>query len=204
MALALPRTEQMVVALLAVLKSGAAYLPVDPAHPAERIELVLGDARPALLITDTAISGRLPDPGVPRLVLDEPGTAAAVAAHDAADVDDAERAAPLHPAHAAYVLYTSGSTGRPKGVAVEHRNLMNFLLAMAERFPMGAGDQLLAVTTWSFDIAGLEVYVPAAVRRRRRRRRGRRGARPSRPSPHSSNGPVSPSCRRPPPCGRNW
>ncbi|MFE9139722.1 AMP-binding protein, partial [Streptomyces sp. NPDC007355] len=159
-ALALPRTEQMVVALLAVLKSGAAYLPVDPAHPAERIELVLGDARPALLVTDTAISGRLPDPGVPRLVLDEPGTAAAVAAHDAADVDDAERAAPLHPAHAAYVLYTSGSTGRPKGVAIEHRNLMNFLLAMAERFPMDAGDRLLAVTTWSFDIAGLEVYVP--------------------------------------------
>uniref|UniRef100_UPI00202EDC45 amino acid adenylation domain-containing protein n=1 Tax=Streptomyces sp. MSC1_001 TaxID=2909263 RepID=UPI00202EDC45 len=159
-ALALPRTEQMVVALLAVLKSGAAYLPVDPAHPAERIELVLGDARPALLVTDSAISGRLPDPGVPRLVLDEPGTAAAVAAHDAADVDDAERAAPLHPAHAAYVLYTSGSTGRPKGVAIEHRNLMNFLLAMAERFPMDAGDRLLAVTTWSFDIAGLEVYVP--------------------------------------------
>ncbi|MFD3337522.1 AMP-binding protein, partial [Streptomyces sp. NPDC058700] len=159
-ALALPRTEEMVVGLLAVLKSGAAYLPVDPAHPAERIELVLGDARPALLVTDTAIADRLPDTGVPRLVLDAPGTAAALAAHDAADLDDAERAAPLHPAHTAYVLYTSGSTGRPKGVAVEHRNLMNFLLSMAERFPMDAGDRLLAVTTWSFDIAGLEVYVP--------------------------------------------
>ncbi|MFD3729833.1 amino acid adenylation domain-containing protein, partial [Streptomyces sp. NPDC058671] len=159
-ALALPRTEEMVVGLLAVLKSGAAYLPVDPAHPAERIELVLGDARPALLVTDTAIADRLPDTGVPRLVLDGPGTAAALAAHDAADLDDAERAAPLHPAHTAYVLYTSGSTGRPKGVAVEHRNLMNFLLSMAERFPMDAGDRLLAVTTWSFDIAGLEVYVP--------------------------------------------
>ncbi|MFE1499985.1 condensation domain-containing protein, partial [Streptomyces albidoflavus] len=149
-ALALPRTEEMVVGLLAVLKSGAAYLPVDPAHPAERIELVLGDARPALLVTDTAIADRLPDTGVPRLVLDGPGTAAALAAHDAADLDDAERAAPLHPAHTAYVLYTSGSTGRPKGVAVEHRNLMNFLLSMAERFPMDAGDRLLAVSTWSF------------------------------------------------------
>ncbi|MER5313006.1 condensation domain-containing protein, partial [Streptomyces sp. NPDC002773] len=159
-ALALPRTEAMVVALLAVLKSGAAYLPVDPAHPAERIELVLGDARPALLVTDTATAGRLPDTGVPRLVLDDPGTAAAVAAHDAADLDDAGRAAPLDPAHTAYVLYTSGSTGRPKGVAIEHRNLMNFLLSMAERFPMDARDRLLAVTTWSFDIAGLEVYVP--------------------------------------------
>ncbi|MFC9386477.1 non-ribosomal peptide synthetase [Streptomyces venezuelae] len=159
-ALGLPRTEQMVVALLAVLKSGAAYLPVDPAHPAERIELVLGDARPALLVTDTATAGRLPDTGVPRLVLDDPGTVAAVAAQGAADIGDAERAAPLHPEHKAYVLYTSGSTGRPKGVAIEHRNLMNFLLSMAERFPMDAGDRLLAVTTWSFDIAGLEVYVP--------------------------------------------
>ncbi|MFJ8313022.1 MULTISPECIES: amino acid adenylation domain-containing protein [unclassified Streptomyces] len=159
-ALALPRSESMVVALLAVLKSGAAYLPVDPAHPSERIALILGDAAPALLVTDTATAGALPDPDVPRLILDDPATATAVAAHSVADLGDSDRAAPLLAGHPAYVLYTSGSTGRPKGVMIEHRNLMNFLLSMRERFPMGRADRLLAVTTWSFDIAGLELYVP--------------------------------------------
>ncbi|MGW2815073.1 non-ribosomal peptide synthetase, partial [Streptomyces sp. NPDC001415] len=159
-ALALPRSEAMVVALLAVLKSGAAYLPIDPAHPGERIALILGDADPALLVTDTATAALLPTTGVPPLVLDEPATVTALAAHSGADLDDSDRAAPLLPGHPAYVLYTSGSTGRPKGVMIEHRNLLNFLLSMAERFPMGPADRLLAVTTWSFDIAGLELYVP--------------------------------------------
>ncbi|MFI1019138.1 condensation domain-containing protein, partial [Streptomyces sp. NPDC020965] len=159
-ALALPRSAEMLVALLAVLKSGAAYLPIDPTHPAERLRLVLTDAAPALLLTDTAIAATLPDPGIPRLVLDGPGVADGLAVQGAADVTDAERTAPLRERHPAYVLYTSGSTGRPKGVLIEHRSLMNFLLAMGERFPMGPRDRLLAVTTWSFDIAGLEVWLP--------------------------------------------
>ncbi|MFG3283165.1 amino acid adenylation domain-containing protein [Streptomyces sp. NPDC048111] len=159
-ALALPRSETMVVALLAVLKSGAAYLPVDPAHPSERIALILADADPALLVTDTATAALLPGTGTAPLVLDEPATVTALAVRSAADLDDGDRAAPLLPGHPAYVLYTSGSTGRPKGVMIEHRNLLNFLLSMAERFPMGPTDRLLAVTTWSFDIAGLELYVP--------------------------------------------
>ncbi|AYG80698.1 Linear gramicidin synthase subunit D [Streptomyces hundungensis] len=159
-ALALPRSETMVVALLAVLKSGAAYLPIDPAHPGERIALILGDANPALFVTDSATAGALPETGVPRLVLDEPATLTALAVRSAADPLDGERSAPLRPAHPAYVLYTSGSTGRPKGVLIEHRNLMNFLLSMGERFTLDPADRLLAVTTWSFDIAGLELYLP--------------------------------------------
>ncbi|MEU7134378.1 amino acid adenylation domain-containing protein [Streptomyces sp. NPDC046261] len=159
-ALALPRSADMVVAMLAVLASGAAYLPVDPAHPAGRIRLVLDDAGPALLVTDSAVAATLPETAVPRLVLDDPEVARAVAGRSADALTDADRAAPLLERHPAYVLYTSGSTGRPKGVMIEHRSLTNFLLDMCERFPMRPDDRLLAVTTWSFDIAALEVYVP--------------------------------------------
>ncbi|MFF2044616.1 amino acid adenylation domain-containing protein [Kitasatospora sp. NPDC058170] len=152
-ALALPRSAEAVVALLAVLKAGAAYLPIDPALPAERIRLMLDDARPALLLTDTATAGPLPDTGVPRVDLTE-ATAAAAA------LDGTDRTDPPQPGHPAYTLYTSGSTGRPKGVVIEHRALLNLLLAMAERFPLDPADRLLAVTTWSFDIAGLELHLP--------------------------------------------
>ncbi|MFG3052749.1 amino acid adenylation domain-containing protein [Kitasatospora sp. NPDC048239] len=152
-ALALPRSAEAVVALLAVLKAGAAYLPIDPALPAERIRLMLDDARPALLLTDRTTAPALPDTGVPRVDLAEAAAAAAA-------LDGTDRTAPPRPGHPAYTLYTSGSTGRPKGVVVEHRALLNLLLAMAERVPLGPADRLLAVTTWSFDIAGLEIHLP--------------------------------------------
>ncbi|MGW7367524.1 non-ribosomal peptide synthetase [Streptomyces sp. NPDC054841] len=159
-ALSLPRSAEMLVALLAVLKSGAAYLPVDPAHPADRIRFVLDDADPVLLLTDAAIAAALPATGIRQVVLDDAEVAAAVAGQAESDLADHDRAAPLLDRHPAYVLYTSGSTGRPKGVMIEHRSLMNFLLAMCERFSLRPDDRLLAVTTWSFDIAALEVYVP--------------------------------------------
>ncbi|MCR3750885.1 non-ribosomal peptide synthase/polyketide synthase [Lentzea californiensis] len=114
-ALALPRSAEMVFAVLAVLKAGGAYLPLDPEHPAERITWVLDDARPVLVVAaDDNVCG-----GLPLVRLDDP----AVAARPATDPADADRTAPLRPEHAAYVIYTSGSTGRPKGVVVEHRNL---------------------------------------------------------------------------------
>src|ERR1700678_2355403 len=114
-ALALPRGAPAMVALLAVTKSGAAYLPVDPLLPAARIAFMLADARPLLVVTDAATSSGLPGGGPPRLVIDDPSVAAAVAACPAKDMTDVDRLAPLRSANPAYVIYTSGSTGTPKG-----------------------------------------------------------------------------------------
>ena len=127
-ALLLPRSHRVVEALLAVQKAGAAYLPVDPELPPERIGAMLADARPvaALTVSDLAPTAPIP-PAVPTVVLDDPATAARIAARPAADVTDAERPSPLTPDHAAYVIYTSGSTGRPKGVVVPHRNVVTLL-----------------------------------------------------------------------------
>ncbi|MGW6919207.1 amino acid adenylation domain-containing protein, partial [Kitasatospora sp. NPDC054939] len=160
-ALALPRTADLVVALLAVLKSGAAYVPLDPDHPAARIAHVLDDTRPVLLLTTRQTDDRIP-PGTPgtRLVLDDPGTAARIAAHPADDPTDADRSTPLRPGHPAYVLHTSGSTGRPKGVVVPHAALANLLADFTERLPLRPEERLLAVTTVAFDIAALELYLP--------------------------------------------
>ncbi|MGX1543794.1 amino acid adenylation domain-containing protein, partial [Streptomyces adustus] len=122
-AVALPRSAELVVAILAVLKSGAAYVPVDPEYPAARIAYLLDDARPALLVTDSRSEGRLPEAGpVDRLVLDAPETAALVSDCPAADPMVA-----VDPGLPAYVIYTSGSTGRPKGVLATHGGLLDLL-----------------------------------------------------------------------------
>ncbi|MFI9612826.1 amino acid adenylation domain-containing protein [Streptomyces sp. NPDC052023] len=121
-ALALPRTAHFLVAVLAVLKAGAAYLPLDPDAPGDRTAGVLADAHPVLTLTTRALAATLP-PGADPLVLDEPGTAERIAAQDASGLTDADRTAPLTPRHPAYVIYTSGSTGRPKGVVVTHETL---------------------------------------------------------------------------------
>ncbi|MBL1087737.1 amino acid adenylation domain-containing protein, partial [Streptomyces actinomycinicus] len=159
-ALALPRSADLVVALLAVLKTGAAYLPLDPDHPAGRIEYVLQDARPALLLTTSATDSRTPGGPSERLVLDTPDTRALLDGCPDSDPADTGRAAPLRPADAAYVIYTSGSTGRPKGVVVPHAALLNFLEAMRQEVPLRPEERLLAVTTVAFDIAALELYHP--------------------------------------------
>ncbi|MEU9291696.1 amino acid adenylation domain-containing protein, partial [Streptomyces sp. NPDC048275] len=156
-AVALPRSTELVVALLAVLKTGAAYLPIDPEYPADRIAYVLDDARPALVLTNGELAGRLPDSDVPHLRLDQ---AARTDALPDADPRQRERTAAARPDHPAYVIYTSGSTGRPKGVVVPRGALDNFLAAMAHRLRTTADDRLLAVTTVGFDIAGLELYLP--------------------------------------------
>ncbi|MCX4587514.1 non-ribosomal peptide synthetase [Streptomyces sp. NBC_01481] len=160
-ALALPRSADLMVALLAVLKSGAAYLPLDPDHPAGRIEYVLNDARPALLLTTLATDSPIPGGGSPqRLVLDSAEVQALLADCPDTDPADADRAAALLAADAAYVIYTSGSTGRPKGVVVPHAALLNFLEAMRQKVPLRPEERLLAVTTIAFDIAALELYHP--------------------------------------------
>ncbi|MFI0243156.1 amino acid adenylation domain-containing protein, partial [Streptomyces sp. NPDC016845] len=160
-ALALPRSAELVVALLAVLKSGAAYLPLDPDHPAGRLTHVLEDARPGLLLTTLSTDARTPSGGpAQRLVLDSPDTHALLAACPDTDPVDTGHAGPPAPEAAAYVIYTSGSTGRPKGVVVPHAPLLNFLEAMRRKVPLRTEERLLAVTTVAFDIAALELYHP--------------------------------------------
>ncbi len=125
-ALALPRSVEFIVALLAVMKAGAAYLPVDPDYPAERITTMLSDAEPVLLITTSGVAPSLPD-SVPWIALDCPHVIATLDQCSDTDPTDSDRRQPLSPLNPAYVIYTSGSTGQPKGVVISHHNVVNLL-----------------------------------------------------------------------------
>ncbi|MFF5779144.1 amino acid adenylation domain-containing protein [Streptomyces virginiae] len=149
-AVALHRSTEMVVSLLAVLKSGAAYLPVDPSLPADRIAYLLSDAAPVLLLADDEVAGALPAAAdLPRL---DPG-----ALHDG---DTAVAGPAALPGHPAYVIYTSGSTGRPKAVVVEHSAIVNRLLWMQDRYRLGADDRVLQKTPFGFDVSVWEFFWP--------------------------------------------
>ncbi|MFG2004652.1 amino acid adenylation domain-containing protein [Spirillospora sp. NPDC048911] len=139
-AVCLPRSADLVVALLAVLKAGAAYIPIDPDHPSTRIGYILKDAAPVLLLD-----------------------AEALADADCSRYPDSAPEVAVSPSSTAYVIYTSGSTGNPKGVAVSRGALANFLATMSRRVPLSSADRLLAVTTVSFDIAALELYLPLII-----------------------------------------
>ncbi|MFD6549091.1 amino acid adenylation domain-containing protein [Streptomyces sp. NPDC058398] len=148
------RGATLVASLLAVLDVGAAYVPLDPKLPVERLAYMAEDSRARLLISRSDLREGRP-PGLPVLELDD--LAAGVRSTGA----DREVEAPtVGPSDLAYILYTSGSTGRPKGVAIPHHALTNLLLAMRDDTGFTASDSLLAVTTISFDIAGLELYMP--------------------------------------------
>ncbi|WP_037684613.1 AMP-binding protein, partial [Streptomyces griseus] len=123
-AVALPRSLELVVALLAVVKSGAAYVPIDPDYPADRIAYILEDAHPMCVITGLGAEGALPK-DTPQILVNTP----ALAEHSGTDLCDIERSAPLTPDTPAYVIYTSGSTGRPKGVVVPHANVVRLFSA---------------------------------------------------------------------------
>ncbi|RZB19947.1 non-ribosomal peptide synthetase [Streptomyces sp. F001] len=152
-ALALPRSPELVVALLAVLKAGAAYLPIDTGYPVKRIRFMAEDARPTLVLTHTT-SALWPE-DTPTVLLDDPTLQDQLAGLDITDPATAP-----DPAHPAYVIYTSGSTGTPKGVTVPHQALANFMEDMKSRVGVREGDRFLSVTTIAFDIAGLEIYLP--------------------------------------------
>ena len=150
-ALAIPRSFDLMVALLATLKTGAAYLPVDPDFPQDRIAFMLGDARPACLVTTAALAESL-QVGAPTLLLDVGQTFA-----DLANCDDADHGIAIDPAHPAYVIYTSGSTGKPKGAVVSHRAIVNRLQWMQDRYRLKADDRVLQKTPSSFDVSVWEL-----------------------------------------------
>ncbi|RSN66480.1 hypothetical protein DMH12_00670 [Streptomyces sp. WAC 04229] len=145
----LDRSADLVPTLLGVLLSGAAYVPLDPIYPDERIAGMLDDSRAALLIADRAPGAELAATGVETVLLGEVLTAAPLAVP-----------VPVGGEDLAYVIYTSGSTGRPKGVQVTHRGLANLLRSMAVRPGFGDRDTMLALTTVCFDIAALELFLP--------------------------------------------
>ena len=154
--LCVERALEMVVALLGIHKAGGAYVPIDPNYPQERKRFMVADAQVSVLLTQRELAGRLPLPAKQTILLDE----------------DWDRIALESGAHVAggatgdnlvYVIYTSGSTGNPKGVQITHRALVNALLAIRQQSGLMERDRLLAVTTLSFDIAGLEIYLPLLV-----------------------------------------
>jgi amino acid adenylation domain-containing protein len=152
----LDRSVAMVVAVLGVLKAGGAYVPLDPGYPAARLALMLEDGRPRVVVTQEKYRSLVSEHGATVLCLDTDGAVLAGARRD-------KPAAAVGGANRAYVIFTSGSTGRPKGVQITHQAVVNFLLSMAHEPGLAAEDTLLAVTTLSFDIAGLELYLPLIV-----------------------------------------
>ncbi|MFD6071434.1 amino acid adenylation domain-containing protein, partial [Amycolatopsis lurida] len=179
--LALPRSLDSVVSVLATLKCGAAYLPIDPDHPVERVRFMLADAEPAVVITTAALATSLPEP-VSTIVLDNPEDAAVLAALPGTPIAAGELVRPVFATNAVYVLYTSGSTGKPKGVQIDHRGLINLYqnqldTVISPLVEAAGGEQLRAAlnaplsfdTSWEaimWMIAGNQVHVvPDDVRR---------------------------------------
>ncbi|WP_423834092.1 amino acid adenylation domain-containing protein [Streptomyces manipurensis] len=148
-ALALPRSIELTTAMLAVLKAGAAYLPVDPDYPADRIAFMLGDAAPRCVLTASDSTVALPA-GLARIVLDD-ATRSAVSLLRGEDLVDGDRVAPLRPGHAAYVIYTSGSTGVPKGVVVSHAGIASRMGSEIERLEVTPDSVVLQFASPSFD-----------------------------------------------------
>lgn len=160
-ALTLSRSVEMVVAVLAVHKTGAAYLPIDPDYPSERTNYMLEDAAPKLLITDSQVlSSLLTFNASSTLVLDEMSTRKQLEGYSIKNPIETDRMNQLSPHHPAYVIYTSGSTGKPKGVVVTFGGTVNLLFSMQDRFQLCNNDSLLSVTTFAFDISVLEIYLP--------------------------------------------
>ncbi|MFE1929243.1 non-ribosomal peptide synthase/polyketide synthase [Streptomyces sp. NPDC059474] len=159
-ALALPRTPELVVAVLAVLKSGAAYLPVDPAYPAERIAFMLGDIAPDTVVTTKDVADRIPAGAGGRILLDDPEFDRRLAELPAQDIGDAERRRPLDPGHPAYAIHTSGSTGTPKGVVVAHESVAALAAWAREEFGAQGLSHVVASTSLNFDVSVFEILCP--------------------------------------------
>ena len=158
--LCVERGSDMLAAVFGILKAGAAYVPLDPAFPQERLRFVAQDAELTLLVSTSTLVGAFDLPRERRLLLDIDAAAFTSQPDRRLTPDAALDARPEDPA---YVIYTSGSTGQPKGVVVPHRAVVNFLTSMAREPGLTADDVLVAVTTLSFDIAVLELQLPLTV-----------------------------------------
>ncbi|QXJ23365.1 amino acid adenylation domain-containing protein [Actinomadura graeca] len=148
-AVALPRSPHLITAVLAVLKAGGAYLPLDAAHPADRVAFMLADSAARLVITNAATQQRLPDLAIPALVIDAPDPTP--------DDIDIVQPRPVSVHNTAYVIYTSGSTGRPKGVAVTHTGLASLVATQVERLEITPGSRVLQFASPSFDASVWEM-----------------------------------------------
>ncbi|MFG3510024.1 amino acid adenylation domain-containing protein [Streptomyces sp. NPDC047821] len=159
--LLLPRGAGTLVAMLAVLKTGAAYLPLDPRYPAERLRFMVEDARPVCVLTDSATDRHVADAvgrSTTTIRLDDPATVRDLAHLSPAPPSDADRPEPLRPAHPAYVIYTSGSTGTPKGVVVPHRGAVALVDWAAAEFGAESPAHVLAASSSSFDVSVAEIF----------------------------------------------
>ncbi|MFI1018573.1 amino acid adenylation domain-containing protein [Streptomyces sp. NPDC020965] len=157
-ALLLPHSPDMIVAMLAVLKSGAAYIPMDPRYPAARVNTILEDALPSMIITTSESIGTLAGHASSAVVLDEwELDARSDAARESEPLTNEHRTSALHQECAAYVIYTSGSTGRPKGVVVSHRSLVNYVLHIGKEYAGLTGDTVLH-SSFAFDFTGTSLY----------------------------------------------
>jgi nonribosomal peptide synthetase DhbF len=156
-AVALPRSVELVVALLAVVKAGAAYLPIDTDYPRSRIAYLAADARPSLLVTAPELAHLLPTFDDDRRIELDAGRAGRTRRRVRPSVEPAGRLLPGHPA---YLIYTSGSTGNPNGVLCTHQGLVNRLLWMQDHYRLGAADRVLQKTPASFDVSVWEFFWP--------------------------------------------
>ncbi len=154
-AVCLDRTAELIVALLAVLKAGAAYVPIDPVYPRERQALLLTDSRPAVLVSQERLLGRLPEV-TPTVCVDRDRG-------ELARRSEARPAAAAMPSNLAYLIYTSGSTGRPKAVAIEHRSAVARMRWAARMFSRGEMAGMLASTSVCFDLSVFEIFATLAV-----------------------------------------
>ncbi|MFD9722418.1 amino acid adenylation domain-containing protein [Streptomyces sp. NPDC059072] len=159
-ALCLPPSVELVVSLLAILKSGAAYLPVDPEYPPDRIGSLLADAEPFLLLGTDRGAPRPSVPGLVTVEIDSAVTRAHLAALPQDDLRPGERDCPLTRDNAAYVIHTSGSTGRPKGVVVPHKNVLGLFSAARELFDFRGDDVWTMAHSFSFDFSVWELWGP--------------------------------------------
>ncbi len=148
----LNRNVDLLVGLLAILKAGCTYIPLDPIYPKERLALILEDSNPVLLLTEMKLLDSLPWTKAKNIFIEE------IENYQNESEENTNFTVTSH--HAAYLIYTSGSTGKPKGVLIEHRSLVNFLTSMSKKPGINSSDVMLAVTTISFDIAGLELFLP--------------------------------------------
>ncbi|BBU40842.1 dimodular nonribosomal peptide synthase [Aeribacillus pallidus] len=158
-ALALPRSFDMIIGILAVLKAGGTYLPLDPDYPKKRLEYMMEDARPMYVITRSDAASKLPEGNeIPRLILDEERTKHHLAVYPDINPDDSMRTEPLSPLHTAYIIYTSGSTGKPKGVLIPHQNVIRLFQSTDHWFHFTAADVWTLFHSYAFDFSIWEMW----------------------------------------------